>query len=73
MADRNYDGSPDMMLVFDLIRDGEPATFPHYYVYDLEFTGRPNKAYRDVNGNGVCQEMEEVPVSYVVQGEGKEL
>lgn len=65
--DRNYDGGIDMALIFD-DRNGQPSTFPHYYVYDLNFDGTPDKAYRDVNGNGVCQEMEEVPVKYVVEG-----
>ncbi len=68
-ADRNYDGSTDMVLFFDAPEDGV-VVFPHYYVYDSDFDGRPDIAYRDVNGNGVCQEMEQVPVNYVVQGGG---
>ena len=67
LGDRNYDGSPDMELLYDL-RSDEPGPFPHYYVYDTDYNGMPDIAYRDVNGNGVCQEMEQVPVSYVVTG-----
>jgi hypothetical protein len=68
LGDRNYDGSPDMAMYFDVDEHDEPGTFPHYYVYDTEYNGMPDIAYRDVNGNGVCQEMEQVPVNYIVQG-----
>lgn len=68
LADRNYDGAPDMLLMFDS-NNGEAGPFPHYYVYDTDFDGRPDIAYRDVNGNGVCQEMEQIPVNYVVNSD----
>lgn len=69
-ADRDYDGSQDMALVFDY-NEGVQGVFPHYYVYDTDFNGIPDKAYRDVTGNGVCQEMEAVPVGYILE-DGKE-
>lgn len=69
-ADRNYDGAIDMILVYDH-KDTTQSPFPHYYVYDTNFDGLPDKAYRDGSGNGVCQEMDEVPVRYVIPG-GKE-
>lgn len=70
LADRDYNGKADMTLLYDVVGEKDTAAFPHYYVYDTNFDGQPDKAYRDMNGNGVCQEMQEVPLEYILS-EGK--
>lgn len=69
-GDRDYNGVQDMGMIFDF-NEGRQSIFPHYYIYDMNFDGLLDKAYRDRGGNGVCQEMEEVPVGYLMQ-DGKQ-
>lgn len=65
-ADRNYDGGQDLMLVYEVDGRQQPMPFPHYYVLDVDFDGKPDKAYRDMEGNGRCEQMQEVPLAYVL-------
>lgn len=60
--DRNADGAQDTILIYSTVNHRR-STFPIYYVYDLNFDGRPDKAYHDTQGNGICQQMEEIDAS----------
>ena len=82
--DRNNDHYPDVNLLYDVdhVKDGVPILknpFPHYYVVDENLDGQADKAYRDVNGNAKCEDMEEVPLEYIFgdmntqQSKGKNL
>jgi hypothetical protein len=57
--DRNADGKQDMLLMY-ATANGKRSTFPGYYMYDTNFDGKPDKAYADMQGNGICQQMQEV-------------
>lgn len=57
--DRNADGTQDALLMY-ATANGRRAPFPTYYVYDTNFDGKPDKAYRDMHGNGLCQQMQEI-------------
>lgn len=62
----------DMMLIY-AVANGKASTFPVYYVYDKDRDGRPDIAYADEHGNGICQQMREIPVhSLVEQNENPE-
>lgn len=56
--DRNADGSQDTILIYPTVNKRR-SPFPVYYLYDMNFDGRPDKAYHDTQGNGICQQMEE--------------
>lgn len=57
--DRNADGAQDMLLMY-ATNNKKRAPFPIYYIYDKDFDGKPDIAYRDTQGNGICQQMEEL-------------
>ena len=66
---RKHNETQDMMLIYETA-NGKMQTFPHYYVYDLDGNGLPDKAYADMVGNGICGEMREVPVDMAL-GKGE--
>lgn len=59
----------DMMLIYETTH-GKPQPFPHYYIYDMDLDTLPDKAYADMQGNGICQQMREVPVEMAL-GKGE--
>lgn len=59
----------DMMLIYET-RSGKPLPFPHYYIYDMDGDSMPDKAYADMQGNGICGQMQEVPVEMAL-GKGE--
>lgn len=69
--DRNYDGQRDAMFIHETTADGKKQPFPHYYVYDTDFDGVPDKAYVDEFASGLCTQMREVPVTDIVDVGGK--
>jgi hypothetical protein len=68
--DRNHDGSPDMLVIFTSMGTAF-SPFPSEYVYDTDFDGRPDKAYRDEHGNGICSQMTEIDPRTVVDDSEK--
>jgi len=54
--DRNHDGNMDMLTIHDM-RGNSVHRFPRYYVYDKDFDGKPDTAFVDEMGNGICGEM----------------
>ena len=54
--DRNHDGAMDMLTIHD-VRGQTVHKFPRYYVYDKDFDGKPDTAFVDEMGNGICGEM----------------
>lgn len=59
----------DMMLIYET-KGGKIQPFPHYYIYDMDLDTLPDKAYADMQGNGICQQMREVPVEMAL-GKGE--
>lgn len=57
--DRNMDKSVDMIAVFAAV-GATFSPFPIYYIYDTDFDGKPDKAYSDEMGNGICGQMREI-------------
>ena len=64
-VDRNADGAQDAMFVYDM-QGQKRAPFPSAYIYDKDFDGQPDIAYVDEMGNGICQQMHEIPVSMIL-------
>lgn len=54
-------GAQDMILIYET-RNGKPLPFPHYYIYDMDLDSQPDTAYADMHGNGLCTQMQQVPV-----------
>jgi hypothetical protein len=63
--DRNSDGAQDMLLMY-VTANGKRSTFPKYYMYDTDYNGKPDKAYVDTQGNGICQQMQELDVTKIL-------
>ena len=61
----------DTILIYET-RNNKPQPFPHYYFYDMDFDGKPDKGYVDEFGNGLCQQMHEIDVAVIIRG-GKPL
>ena len=69
-VDRNMDGSQDAMFVYDM-QGKKRSTFPSAYIYDKDFDGQPDIAYVDEMGNGICQQMHEIPVSMILANDSE--
>ena len=63
--DRNHDGAMDMLTIHD-VRGQSVHRFPRYYVYDKDFDGKPDTAFVDEMGNGICGEMRPIDPKDIV-------
>ena len=63
--DRNADGKQDMLLMY-ATANGKRSPFPGYYIYDMNYDGQPDKAYTDMQGNGICEQMREADVKFLL-------
>lgn len=63
--DRNHDGVMDMLTIHD-VRGQTVHKFPRYYVYDKDFNGKPDTAFVDEMGNGICGEMRPIDPKDIV-------
>ncbi len=59
---RRWNEQQDTLLIYETSR-GKTQPFPHYYIYDMDFDGMPDKAFEDMQGNGICQQMREVELA----------
>lgn len=62
---RRWTDVQDTILIYET-NHRKPMPFPHYYVYDMDYDGRPDMAYEDMQGNGICSQMREVSVTHAL-------
>lgn len=56
----------DTLLAYARTSGDNVAPFPTFYIYDTDRDGKPDTAYADEMGNGICQQMTKVPVESIL-------
>ena len=64
---RMHTEEKDMVLIYPVVKD-KVGLFPIYYIYDIDRDGRPDIAYADEMGNGICQQMTQLDPSIFTKG-----